>query len=185
MKKLRLRLKAGLKSGRFKHTEGVVRTAAKLAKRHGVSVKRASLAAMLHDCAKGLSRPELKALLKRAKADPQERRMPPLWHAPVGALLARREHGVKDQEILKAIRYHSTGAPGMSKLQKLLFVADYIEPNRPAWPELKALRPLAMKDLDLAFLEVLNLKLTDLLEHKRPLHSRSVDAYHDALKALA
>ena len=185
MKQLRLKLKAGLKSGRFRHTEGVVKTAARLARRHGVSVKRASLAALLHDCAKALSRPELKALLGPAKADIQERRMPPLWHAPVGALLARRDHGVKDKEILKAIRFHSTGAPGMSKLQKLLFVADYIEPNRPAWPELKSLRSLALKNLDFAFLEVLNLKLMDLLEHKRPLHGRSVDAYHDALKTLA
>jgi predicted HD superfamily hydrolase involved in NAD metabolism len=175
-------LRQRLKSARFEHTLGVVKTAVKLARLHGVPVKSAALAAWLHDCAKALERGQMKRLLTRAGADSRERAMPALWHACVGAWLARHEYGVKNRETLKAIRYHSTGAPGMGKLQKLLFVADYIEPGRGKWPELKKLRLLARKDLDAAYLNVLSHKIADLLAHHRPLHPRSVAAYHDALK---
>jgi predicted HD superfamily hydrolase involved in NAD metabolism len=176
-------LQARLKPGRLKHTQGVVKTAAKLAQIHGVSVPRARTAAWLHDCAKALPKEELKAHLAASQADAQERAMPPLWHAPVGALLARREYGLRDAEVIKAIRFHSTGAPGMSPLQQVLFVADYIEPNRPPWPELKSLRATARRDLKAAFLDVLRYKLMDLLESRRPLHPRSIRAYHAALSA--
>ncbi|SRR5258708_4792923 len=175
-------LKSRLKPGRYQHTLGVVKTAARLARRHGVGEKKVSTAAWLHDCAKALSRDEMEKLLSAAKADPQERALPPLWHAPVGALLARRVYGVQDPEILRAIRFHSTGSPGMTRLQKVLFVADYIEPGRPSWPELKSLRALAGRDLNLAFLDVLRCKLLDLLESGRPLHPRSIKAYHSALR---
>jgi predicted HD superfamily hydrolase involved in NAD metabolism len=185
MNKLAARLKSRLKPGRFRHTEGVVDAALKLAARHGISRKRAGLAAWLHDCAKALDLHEMKALLGTARADKFELKLPPLWHAPVGAWLARREYGVEDPEILKAIRYHSTGAPRMTALQKVLFVADYTEHGRPEWPELKGLRRLALKNLDAAFLEVMRYKMIDLLGHKRHLHPRSIDAYHDALISLA
>ena len=175
-------LKSKLKPGRFKHTQGVVQTAAKLAKIHGVNLAQVRIAAWLHDCAKALDREEMNSLLSKAKADPQERSMTALWHAPVGALLARRDFGVRDGEVLMAIRFHSTGAPGMGDLQKLIFVADYIEPGRPAWPELKSLRTTAKRDLDEAYLGVLRYKLIDLLESSRPLHSRSIAAYHFALR---
>jgi predicted HD superfamily hydrolase involved in NAD metabolism len=178
MQKLPALLKARFKTGRFKHTQGVVRTAIRLAARHGASVERCEKAAWLHDCAKSLDRDAMKAFLTRAKADSLERRLPPLWHAPVGAYLARHEFGIKDREILQAVRFHSTGAPRMTRLQKILFVADYTEPGRPDWPELKELRPLSLKDLDLAFLEVLRHKMIDLLQNRRPLHPRSVEAYH-------
>lgn len=185
MKKLRADLKTRLKDGRFRHTAGVVKTASRLALRHGVSEARAVKAAWLHDCGKALDRAALKKLLGVAGADAQERALPPLWHAPVGALLARKIYGIKDSEILNAIRFHSTGAPKMTRLQKLLFVADYIEPGRPNWPELPALRRLAMRDLNLAFLEVLRQKMTDMIAHRRILHTRSIDAYHFALKETA
>lgn len=185
MKKIAGLLKSRLKAGRFKHTQGVVKTAAKLARRHGIGVKRVEIAAWLHDCGKTLDRAAMQRLLGVAKLDKHELAMPQLWHAPVGAYLARRDYGVVDSEILKAIRLHSTGAPNMTPLQKVLFVADYTEPGRPDWPELKALRALALKNLDLAFLEVLGYKMTDLLKHKRHLHRRSIDAYHFALKSLA
>jgi predicted HD superfamily hydrolase involved in NAD metabolism len=177
-------LRARLKPGRFRHTQGVVKTALGLAKRHRINQKKAATAAWHHDCAKALEQETMKALLGAARADALERRMPPLWHAPVGAYLARREFGVSDPEILRAIRMHSTGAPGMTRLQMLLFVADYTEPGRPAWPELKELRVLAMRDLQMAYLDVLRHKMADLLMHKRPLHSRSIAAYHSALKSI-
>jgi predicted HD superfamily hydrolase involved in NAD metabolism len=182
MASLEALLRQRLKSSRFEHTRGVARMAVELAERHGVDPERAARAAWLHDCGKGLEREEQLKLLGRCGADAEEKGMPPLWHAPVGAWLAKKEYGEKDPEILRAIRFHSTGAPGLTSLQKLLFVADYIEPGRPDWAELKELRPLARKDLAAAFIEVLRCKMADLLEHKRPLHSRSVKAWHFELK---
>jgi len=180
-KALAARLKAALKSARYEHTRGVVKTARILASLHGVDPERAALAAWLHDCAKALDRDAMKPLLGPAGVDRYERAMPGLWHAAVGALLARRDYGVRDAEILKAIRWHSTGSPDQTPLQKVLFVADYTEPGRPAWPELPALRRLAREDLDAAWSRTLAHKLTDLLERGRPLHPRSLAAYHRSL----
>jgi len=177
---LAARLKLELKPARWEHTRGVLRCAERLAQRHGVDPARARLAALLHDCGKALERDELKKRLKDAGADAAERALPALWHAPVGAWRARHEFGCRDAEVLGAVRFHSTGAPGQSPLQKLLFVADYIEPGRPAWPELPALRSLARRDLAAAWGQVLKFKLVDLLERERPLHPRSLAAYHDA-----
>jgi predicted HD superfamily hydrolase involved in NAD metabolism len=179
---LAARLKKTFKSARFTHTRGVVKTIRSLAARHKVDPERAVKAAWLHDCAKALEREDMQPLLARAHLDAHEKALPALWHAPVGAFLARRDYGVKDLEILKAIRFHSTGAPGQTPLQKLLFVSDYIEPNRPAWPELPALRRLARRDLDAAWSQVLRHKLADLLRRGRPLHPRSLAAYNSSLK---
>lgn len=175
------RLKAELKPARWGHTRGVVRAAERLAAAHGVAPGRARLAALLHDCGKAWDRERLQERLKASGADAMELALPALWHAPVGAWRARHDFGCLDAEILQAIRHHSTGAPGQSPLQKLLFVADYIEPGRPAWPELPALRRLAAKDLDAAWGQVLKFKLMDLLERERPLHPRSLAAYHEAV----
>lgn len=181
---LAARLKVGLKSARYAHTLGVVKTARALAKLHGVAPERAALAAWLHDCAKALDREAMLPMLGRAGADRQERGLPALWHAPVGAYLARRDFAVNDPEILGAIRRHSTGSPGQTPLQKLLFVADYIEPGRPKWPELPALRRLARRDLDAAWSQVLKEKLMDLIRRGRPLHPRSLAAYNSSLNGL-
>ncbi len=180
---LKAELKKALKAARWEHTKGVARQAGLLAARHGVDPDRAELAGLLHDCGKALEREKMRPLLTRAGVDAQERLMPGLWHAPVGAYLARRHYGIRDGEILRAVRFHSTGAPRQTPLQRILFVADYTEPGRP-WPEAKPLRALALKNLDQAYLEVLKLKLDDLIQRARPLHSRSVSAYHDALKSL-
>lgn len=175
------RLKKELKKSRFDHVRGVVKTARALASRHGVDPGRAAQAAWLHDCAKGMERESMEPLLRAAGADREERLLPALWHAPIGALLARRDYGVRDPEVLEAIQFHSTGAPGQTPLQKVLFVADYIEPGRPAWPELPGLRRLARTDLDAAWAQVLGFKLNDLIRRRRPLHSRSIAAYHYSL----
>jgi predicted HD superfamily hydrolase involved in NAD metabolism len=179
---LAARLKAVLKGARYAHTRGVVKTAKALALRHGVSPKRAAIAAWLHDCAKALDRDAMKRLLRHAGVDRDERALPALWHAPVGAYLARRDYGVGDAEILGAIRWHTTGFKGQTPLQKVVFVSDYIEPGRPRWPELPALRRLAGRDLDAAWAQVLKHKLLDLVGRGRPLHPRSLAAYNRALE---
>ena len=167
---------------RYKHSSGVAATARRLAKQHGLDEALAEQTGWLHDCAKALPAAEAEKQLGVSGADKEERATPALWHAPLGAWMAKARFGFRHKGALKAIRFHSTGAPGQDKFGRLIFVADYIEPNRPAWPELPALRRLARRNLDAAFLEVVRQKLIDLLKRGKRLHPRSVLAWEDALK---
>ncbi len=155
MIKEKLRHKLGI--GRFEHTMGVAYTAACLAMRYGADMEDAELAGLLHDCAKQYDN---ETLLKRAakyglQVSDAERRNPSLLHAKVGAYLAEHKYDVEKQEILDAIRFHTTGRPGMSLLEKIVYVADYIEPRRFKAPNLKKIRELAFLDLDRTVYEIM------------------------------
>lgn len=146
-----------LKKKRYSHTLGVRYTAAALAMRHGCSIEQAQMAGLLHDCAKGYSGEELLAMASKYKLEisKAETENPHLLHAKVGAYLAEHKYGVKDQEILSAIRFHTTGKPDMTMLEKIIFIADYIEPNRRMLDGLPQCRALAFEDLDMAMYQIL------------------------------
>lgn len=150
IKEIKSDLKMKLKPSRYKHTLGVVDTAVELAERYHYDEKKAELAALLHDCAKYIS-DEKKIEMCREYGLPiseSELANPSLLHAKCGAITAEHLYEVKDPEILHAITVHTTGGPNMNLLDKIIFVADYIEPNRDKAPHLKELRALAKKDLD-------------------------------------
>lgn len=142
---------------RFEHTLGVAYTAAALAMRYDGDVKKAQTAGLLHDCAKCLSDEKRLSICKKNKipVTELERKNPFLLHAKVGAYLANEKYGVKDPDILNAVRSHTTGRQDMSLLEKIVFVADYIEPGRKSAPNLIEIRKLAFLDLDKAFLKIL------------------------------
>lgn len=146
---------------RYEHTLGVTYTAASLAMcQQGATledVKRAEIAGILHDCAKGMSNEKKIKLCKKRGLEISlaEERNPFLLHAKTGAYLAREKYDISDEDILNAIRFHTTGRPGMSLLEKIIFVSDYIEPGRTHSVRLPELRRLAFLDLDKAFLEIL------------------------------
>lgn len=151
---------------RFEHTLGVEFTAAALAMRYGGSVTDAQTAGVLHDCAKCLS-DEKRLKICHSHGIPisqVERRNPFLLHAKAGACLAEEKYGIRNRpEIVNAIRYHTTGRENMGLLEKIVFVADYIEPGRRHAPGLPEIRRLAFEDLDRAVLRILK----DTLEHLR------------------
>lgn len=161
-------LETELAYSRFIHTLGVAYTATSLAMRHGADLESAELAGYLHDCAKCLN---LGKMLKVcAKADLQlseiEKQSVALLHSKAGAVLAAEKYGVTDEDILNAIRYHTTGRPGMSLLEKIIFVSDYIEPGRDTAPNLPLVRRLAYENIDDCVLQILQdtllyLKTTD------------------------
>ncbi len=157
VKKIRKALEKELDAKRYEHTLGVEYTAAALAMRYGVSIKDAQMAGLLHDCAKGLSEEKLLNLCEKhnISINETERRNPALLHAKAGSFLAMEEYGVNDPEIVQAILNHTTGRPGMSLLEKIIFVADYIEPGRDKAPNLAEVRELAFVDLDSALLFIL------------------------------
>ena len=146
------KLKKALDKERYTHTMGVMYTAASLAMRHGADMEQALYAGLLHDCAKCVPNREKLKLCKKHKihVSLSEERNPFLLHAKLGEYLARKKYDVDDPDILDAIRYHTTGRPAMSLMEKVIYVADYIEPRRFKAPNLDRIRGLAFVDLDKA-----------------------------------
>lgn len=159
-------LRKELKSKRFSHTLGVEYTSICLAMKYGEDLKKADLAGLLHDCAKEFSDKKLLKICKKNNEmiSETEEKNPFLLHGKAGACVARDVYEVTDETILDAIRYHTTGRPDMSLLEKIVFTADYIEPGRNHAPNLDALRKLAFEDLDRAVYEILEQTLSYLDE---------------------
>lgn len=157
LRRLRKKIEKVQDAKRYEHTLGVAYTAAALAMRFGAPIQDARTAGLLHDCAKCLSDEKRLALCEKhdIPITEVERRNPFLLHAKVGAFLARRKYGVLDEDILNAVQYHTTGREGMSLLEKIIFVADYIEPGRKQAPNLAEIRRLSFEDLDAALLKIL------------------------------
>ena len=157
LKKLRRAMEKVQDSKRFEHTLGVEYTAAALAMRYGCDVRDAQIAGLLHDCAKCLTDEKRLSICKKNKipVTAVEKKNPFLLHAKVGAYLAYQKYGVSNPDILNAIRSHTTGRQNMSTLEKIVFIADYIEPGRTQAANLAEIRKLAFLDLDKAFVRIL------------------------------
>lgn len=165
LNELRKAMEQELSSKRYLHTLGVSYTAACLAMAHGADLDSAMTAGLLHDCAKPLKGEEQIALCEKnhLEISAVERINPSaLLHAKVGAYLAETRYKVTDPDILNAIRFHTTGRPKMSKLEKILYIADYIEPGRKHVTDLEAIRQLAYRDLDQAMAKILESTLAYL-----------------------
>ncbi len=150
-------LESELAYGRFVHTLSVACTAANLAMCYGADIERSETAGLLHDCAKCMNLGKMVKVCDKAgvKLSDIERTSGSLLHSKAGAVLARSKYGVEDEDVLNAIRYHTTGRPGMSLLEKIVFVADYIEPGRDSAPNLPAVRKLAYENIDDCVLQIL------------------------------
>ena len=161
--KLRDQMRKVQDSKRFEHTLGVTYTAACLAMCYNENIQNAEIAGLLHDCAKCLPNEKKIHICKKSHVEISfaESKNPFLLHAKAGAILAEKEYGISDQNVLNAVRFHTTGRPGMSLLEKIIFIADYIEPGRTHSVYLPVIRKLAFVDLDAALRRI----LSDTLEH--------------------
>ncbi len=146
-------LQTRLSPRRFQHSLGVRDEATALAANNGIAPGKARIAGLLHDCAKYLTDAESMAFADEAGADADERANPRVLHAPIGALFAKTRYGVRDREVLRAIRRHTVGGPEMTLLDMIVYVADYIEPNRKALAGLDEVRALAHRDIRRATIE--------------------------------
>uniref|UniRef100_UPI0040565E2E bis(5'-nucleosyl)-tetraphosphatase (symmetrical) YqeK n=1 Tax=Acetatifactor sp. TaxID=1872090 RepID=UPI0040565E2E len=166
LSKIRKAMEKSLEPKRYEHTLGVEYTAAALAMRYNAPIQSAQLAGLLHDCAKCLSNSKKLSICEKNEiyVSDVEMKNPCLLHAKVGGFLARNEYGVEDQDVLNAILNHNTGRPGMSLLEKIIFVADYIEPGRKQAPNLQEIRRLAFINLDQALIKILEDTLVYLQE---------------------
>ena len=173
-------VRSRLSDKRYEHTLNVRKMAVKLAKRHDADEDRAALAALLHDAAKEISKDEMRAIMKAHPeyAEGGEDRPTPVWHGICAAILARTEWGVKDEAVLSAIACHTAGKPGMSTLDKILYLADMSSAERD-WPGVNKLRKLERKDLDAAMLMALKQTNDFVLSQGKPLDPMSKAAYDD------
>ncbi|MDD5843642.1 MAG: nicotinate (nicotinamide) nucleotide adenylyltransferase [Solobacterium sp.] len=146
-----------LKPSRYEHTLGVAYTASCLAMRYSYPMEKAFLAGLLHDCAKNMSPDDLleTCIKNDIRVTNAEREMPYLLHSKVGAYLAKTRYKIDDKDILHAIEVHTTGCPDMNLLDKIIFCADYIEPNRNKAENLSEIRNQAFLDLDKAVIFIL------------------------------
>ena len=155
--KLRKELEKELKPDRFDHTLGVAYTSASLAMVHGANVEKALIAGFLHDCAKCLSHEEQLKICEKNNIELSdvERRNHSLLHAKAGIYIASTKYEIRDREILDAIRYHTTGRENMSLLEKIVYIADFIEPNRKPLDDMNIIRQEAFSDKDKCLAHIL------------------------------
>lgn len=186
IKDLKKDLKREMDDSRFEHTLGVMYTCSALAMRYGYDLDKAMLAGLMHDCAKCM--PNAKKLKMAEKNHLEisdlERKNPFMLHAKLGALLAKKKYDIEDEEILNAIRWHTTGRPNMTLLDKIVYVADYIEPKRDKAPNLPVIRQMAFVDLDRALLKILEDTLGYLGDSEENVDSMTRKTYEFYVREL-
>lgn len=155
--KMEKKLSKYLDENRYQHTMGVMFTCASLAMAHGADLQDAQAAGLLHDCAKCIpNKKKLKLCIQQnIPVSDFEMTHPFLLHGKLGAWIAREKYGIQDPEILSAITFHTTGRPLMSLMEKIVYIADYIEPMRTKAPNLPKIRSLAFTNLDECMYEIL------------------------------
>lgn len=169
---------------RWNHTLGVMETSVILAKRFGADPEKADLAAILHDVAKYWPIDRMAETIRDgglpAELLEQDKE---LWHAHVGAYAAATEYGVNDEDVLNAIRYHTSGRDGMSKLEMVVCLADYMEPGR-SFPGVDKIRELAEHSLERALIAGFDTTIAHLLEKGKRIDPQSVLARNDLIMRM-
>lgn len=161
---------------RYVHSLGVMKTAETMARHFGENVEKARLAGLLHDCAKDIDKNEMVVLCDRLGVllDPVKREQRSLIHADLGAKMLETEFGITDQEIIGAVKYHTLGREHMTNLEKILYLADMIEPNRKPFEGLETLRRLCESNLDCAMLFAVERSIEYILHRHKKLHSQTL-----------
>ena len=169
-------MKTELKESRYRHSLGVQDMAVKLAEINKEDVSKASFAGRYHDIAKCFDKERMDAYIIKYGLDRELLGNPALAHSKVGAAILQNEFGVKDEDILNAVRFHTTARRDMSLLEEITFVADVVEDNR-TYDDLPYYQDLACRDLDRAAIEILEWTINDLKEKGRDIHKDTTEAY--------
>lgn len=178
--KIRRKLIAELDKERYEHTLGVMYTAASMAMCHGADVEQALLAGLLHDCAKCIpGENKIKMCEKyHLNVSEVERENPSLLHAKLGAFLAAKKYHIEDKEIINAIASHTTGHPHMTLQEKIIYIADYIEPGRPELANMEEVRHLAFRNIDECLYRILEDSLEYLNRLSKPIDPMTEKTYN-------
>ena len=190
MKKIKKYLKKHLTKERYHHTVGVAYTAMSMAMKYNPQpdnnefMIKAEIAGLLNDSAKCMDNDKKIRICNKNQISYSkiEAENPYLLHGKVGAYIARKEFDILDEDILNAITWHTTGRPDMSLLEKIIFVADYIEPSRRPIPELNLIRQLAFTDIDQAVIKILENTLKYLNEKGNPIDDMTQKTYDSYIR---
>mgnify|MGYP001161903022 CR=1 FL=1 len=176
LESLQEKVRSQMPAERWEHTLGVIATSMELAKRYGADVEKAELAAILHDYAKYWpAEKQRRTIEEDGRAAELLQYDPVLWHAEVAAIVAEAELKINDQEVLDAIRYHTSGRASMTKLEKVVCLADYIEPGR-QFPGVEHIRAEAKISLEHGLLAALDHTILFLLEKRKKIFPRTLEA---------
>lgn len=137
------------------HTYAVAKEAIALSERYGEDADKAEIAALFHDIFRGVSEKALNGYVRQLGLDPSYLNNSNLAHSKIAAIIMERDYQITDQDVINAVKFHTTGRAGMSKLEKILYIADAIEPNR-CYPGVEDIRKKAYENLDEACLMSLN-----------------------------
>lgn len=164
---------------RYEHTLGVAYTACSMAMRYGADVNKARIAGLLHDCAKCMDDKKKLEICKKnhLTITSTEANSPFLLHGKVGAYLAKEKFDIADDDILNAITYHTTGRPGMSDLEKIIYIADFIEPNRKQLEIMEEARRMAFTDLDACIVFIMGSIINHLETNGDPIDDTTIRTY--------
>lgn len=173
--KLERFMKDHLKDSRYIHSLGVEKMAMELASLYGADVEKAAFAGRYHDIAKNFDQDESDELIRVYGVDSRYLGNRALAHSKIAAAILERDFGVTDEDILNAVRSHTTGRVGMSLLEEIVYVSDAIEENR-NYPELKDLQDEAHKNLDLVCWHIMNFAVEMILEKGRELDPETIEA---------
>lgn len=175
---------AQMPAKRWEHVKGVMETSVILATRFGSDPVKADLAALLHDVAKFWPMEKQEMIMIENGLNPELLEYDKqLLHAEIGAFVSRRDYGVMDEEVLDAIRYHTSGRVGMTKLDKIVCLADYMEPGR-SFPGVERIRELAEHSLEEALVAGFDSTITFLVEKQKCIFPLTVLARNDLIKQL-
>ena len=174
---MKVKLEQNLTNKRFTHSINVMKCAVDLAARFGEDRDKAAAAGLLHDCARDIKGAEIFLLCERYEVhvDQISRFQPELLHGPLGARIAEYEYGIDSKEITRSIRFHTTGCEDMTLLDKIIFIADYIEPKRD-FPGVGEIRREAFKDIDQAMVMALDRTIKYIISKGTLIHPDTVDA---------
>ncbi len=180
IKKIQSDLEKELSKSRYEHTLGVMYTAENLAMRYDIPLKFVQIAGLLHDAAKQLSDQELLNYCQsnNIEISSAEKKALYLLHGKVGAHIAKNKYNINDENILNAITYHTTGRKGMNLIEQIIFVADYIEPNRNKASRLHEIRAMAYLDIDVATTMILKDTIAYLEESGAIIDNTTLETYN-------
>lgn len=172
-------LVARLSPARYQHSLGVSQTAAELAQIYGQDCEKSAFAGLVHDITKNVEQTQQYELLARfgVPITSPLRYSPAVLHSVTGAYLARAQFGL-DEQMFRAILYHTTGHRGMDRFEMILFVADLIEPSR-VFPDVESLREKAKTDIDAVALEKVRFSILSNVKKGLYLHPDTLDLYNE------
>lgn len=175
-------LRGRLTEKRFIHSLNVAKSAKELALIYGSDPEKAYTVGLIHDCCKDVAAGlQLSYMIENGvELSKWEINVTKLYHAMCGKVYAQKEFGVTDEDMLNAVRYHTTGRKDMSLLEKIVFIADFISEERD-YDGVEIMREKAKRSLDEAIVEGLSFTIKDLIDGEKIVHPDTLDAYNDAL----